>query len=618
MAPFRRVIVLGLDGFDPSITDALMARGALPHLIRLAASGGYARLATTYPAQTPVAWSTFATGRNPGGHGIYDFLNRNPRTHAPDISLTRYETRGRFLPPRVVNLRGGVPFWDHLSEAGILSVVLRCPCTYPPASLRGRLLAGLGVPDLRGGFGVPTFFTDRVGERARESEELVPVRREGTRVRTHLPGPRRAAGQDQAVVAIEVAWEPGGERATLHSSGTPGELPLPLRQWSDWLRIKFRLGPLQRVSGIVRFFLAELEPAFELYASPINFDPLTPLFPISAPWDYAGRIVRRQGFFYTAGMVEDHTGLGNGRLDEQAFLDQCAIVMRERERMLRDELDRSDEGFVFCLFDTPDRIQHMFWRFREPDHPANRTGWSQRYAETIEEHYRECDALVGRVLAGAGDRTLVIVASDHGFASFRRGVNLNAWLREHGFLAVRSDCAPDGDGADLLQAVDWERTRAYALGLAGIYLNLRDREGRGIVAPDEAASLKRAIATGLTALRDPAAPGQVIRSVCDAQRIYRGPFVDRAPDLIVNFSPGYRASWATAMGGIGGPLVEDNGRRWSGDHVVDPAAVPGILFMNRRFRPEAHLVDLGPTVLQALGVPVPADYEGRPLLLEDA
>lgn len=614
----KRVIVIGLDGLEPKIVEPMLAAGELPNLARLRSQGGFSRVATTYPAQTPVAWSTFATGTNPGGHGLFDFLRRDPKTYLPDIGLNRYEQKNAFLPPKVVNLRRGTTVWDLLSQAGIESTVLRCPCTYPPDAVRGRMLSGMGVPDLRGGHGTATYYTTDQGATAGESEHLVHIKPDanGT-VATHLIGPRNPKSRDDTRIEITVLPDRSAQSVTVRSDGSPGELVVRKGQWSDWLRVKFKLGLLQSVRGMVRFHLVSLEPDLVLYASPINFDPQAPLFPISAPAEYAAELTGRIGTFATTGMVEDHGGLSNERFGEAAFLAQCDDAWREREAMLLDELGYFDKGLLYCLFDTPDRVQHMFWRFREPEHPANRgeptdPAWSR----VIEDQYRRGDAAVGKALPYVDDETLLIVLSDHGFNSFQRGVHVNTWLHDQGLLALRDGKRPGEETGDLLMGIDWSRTKAYALGLGGIYVNLKGREGQGIVPADEAESLKASIARGLSGLVDPARGSVAIRGVRPREEVYSGPYLSEAPDLLVRFSAGYRASWATATGGIPEGQFEDNIKKWSGDHIIDPDLVPGILLMNRPFRGEsASLADLAPTILAALGVAKGPAMEGNSLLL---
>src|SRR5262245_55680116 len=366
MNPVKKVFVVGLDGLDPRIAEPLLEAGALPALARLRAQGGYARLATTTPAQTPVAWSTFATGVNPGRHGIFDFIRRDPKTYRPDLSFNRYEQRNAFLPPKVLNLRRGPAIWDLLSAAGVPSTVIRCPCTYPPDTIRGQMLAGMGVPDLRGSLGTGTYYSTADAGKAGTGESIVQIqpRPDGT-IATHLLGPRNPKTHEPFTLDIELEPDSANGRVTIRSRGTPAALDVRKGQWSDWLKVKFKVGLLQSVRGMVRFWLVRTGPSLELYASPLNFDPASPLFPISSPGGYAAELEGRVGTFHTTGMIEDHDGLNNGRLDEAAFLAQCAAVMRERERMMLSELGRLKEGFFLCLFDTPDRLQHMFWRFHE-------------------------------------------------------------------------------------------------------------------------------------------------------------------------------------------------------------------------------------------------------------
>jgi predicted AlkP superfamily phosphohydrolase/phosphomutase len=366
---------------------------------------------------------------------------------------------------------------------------------------------------------------------------------------------------------------------------------------------------------MVRFHLLGIDP-FELYASPVNFDPHVPMFPISAPWDYAGELERRIGSYHTTGMAEDHGGLMNERLDEDAFLAQCETVMGEREAMLDLEMERLREGLLYCLFDTPDRIQHMFWRFGEPDHPANadRPGRPEMRA-VIEDHYRRCDAVVGRALERADPETLFVVLSDHGFASFQRGLHVNTWLLDHGYLALKPGLEPGPAAGDLLQGIDWERTTAYAVGLGSVYLNVAGREGQGTVDPSRAEAVGAEIAARLRGLADPERGAVAVRDVKQRHEIWTGPFAAASPDLLLLFADGYRVSWGTGLGAVPRGWFEDNVRKWSGDHIIDPPLVPGVLFMNRPFSSEnPRLLDLAPTILSALGAPPGEDMEGESLL----
>jgi predicted AlkP superfamily phosphohydrolase/phosphomutase len=615
----KKVIVIGLDGLEPKVAEPMLASGELPNLARLRQQGGYCRLQTTYPAQTPVAWSTFATGTNPGGHGIFDFLRRDPKTYLPALATNTYQQKNAFVSPQAVNLRKGVPVWQLLSNAGIASTVLRCPVTFPPDKIQGRMLSGVGVPDLRGGMGTSTFYCGAEKLKPEEAERIVPVKegRDGS-IATYLVGPSNPKNRSDIKVDITLHPEPSKKRVILKSPGQPNTLEIREGEWSQWLKVKFKVGLLQSVSGMVRFYLSSITPLFQLYASPINFDPEAPLFPISSPPELAADLAANIGSFYTTGMAEDHDGLNHERFDESAYLRQCQGVLQEREKMMRYELERFDDGFFFCLFDTPDRVQHMFWRFRETDHPSNRhhNDLDAELAHVIEENYRACDAIVGEALQHADDQTLFIVLSDHGNNSFQRGLNLNTWLHDNGFLALQKGIKPGEEAGDFFHNVDWDRTQAYALGLGGIYLNLAGREASGILKKDEADSAKAAIAQGLSGLVDPKRSKTAVRSVVTREQVYSGPYVDDAPDLLVNFSEGYRVSWGTPLGGVPDGLFEDNVKKWAGDHTIDPCLAPGVLFMNQRFQGnQPGLMDLAPTILEALGVPIGTAMEGRSLLI---
>jgi predicted AlkP superfamily phosphohydrolase/phosphomutase len=611
----KKAIVIGLDGLEPKVVDAMQARGEMPNMRKLQELGGYSRIRTTYPAQTPVAWSSFTTGTNPGGHGIYDYLNRDLKTYLPVLALTRYEQKNAFVLPKVVNLRRGTPFWNLLSAAGIPSTIIRCPCTYPPDEINGRMLSGVGVPDIRGGLGTSTFYTTRSGEHAEHSEKVIQVTiQDSGKISTHLIGPRDPRTRSDFTHDIQLQIDTRAGKVIVQSQGQPANLNVGLGQWSDWLKVKFKIGMLQSVRGMVRFFLNRLEPDFELYASPVNYDIDAPLFPISHPAEYAGELQARLGPYYTSGMAEDHDGLNNGRFDETAFLDQIQIVLDERKRMVLYELNRFTQGFFFTVFDTPDRLTHMFWRFREIDHPANKAGLPTGFMDAIQQHYRQLDEIIGLVMKAASPDTLIIVLSDHGMNSFQRGLNLNTWLCENGFLALKNGAKPGEENGDFFHNVDWSHSKAYALGLGTIYLNLRGRELQGILSPDEANQVKQAIVNGLTGLPDPERGHVAVRSVLTQEQLYSGPFVNEAPDLVVNFSEGYRVSWDTPLGGVPAGLFTDNTNKWGGDHVIDPSLVPGVLFMNKPFNQDApSLVDMAPTILSYFNLPSGLKMEGRNL-----
>jgi predicted AlkP superfamily phosphohydrolase/phosphomutase len=621
----NKAIVIGLDGLEPTIVEAMLERGELPNLARIKQAGCYTRLKTTYPAQTPVAWSSFATGTNPGGHGIFDFISRDPATYLPDAALSHFERpKSAFATPQVVNQRKGTPFWRNLSQAGVPSVVLRCPCTFPPEEVNGRMLAGVGVPDLRGSQNKGTFYTQDGSVQARESEQLVTLP-SGTDFKTYVIGPRNSRQSPPSDAKSELRVRAVKDTLVMEMGGTPARIEVRVGAWSEWVRFKFKLSMLQAVSGIARVYVRQVSPHIEFYVSAVNFDPAAPLFPVSSPSSYARHLADEIGLFSTLGMAEDHVGLNNGRFDELAYLAHCELVIQERERLMRLELARFKEGLFFLLYDTPDRMQHMLWRFRDPEHPGYEPDLAREYSGLIEQHYARCDKLIEPVFEHVEENTLFIVLSDHGFNTFRRAFDTNSWLHANGLLALRNGKKPCQDMIDPTSAIDWSRTYAYAVGLGGIYLNLKGREREGILEEgSETERVRTAIEIGLAGLVDRETERVAIRSVSRREDIYRGPYAKNAPDLLVNFSPGFRVSWQSAVGGFADSLLDNNTRRWSGDHIIDPDSVPGILFSNRRFgasssseRKEAErpsIIDLAPTILKHLGVAAPEVMEGTPLI----
>jgi predicted AlkP superfamily phosphohydrolase/phosphomutase len=592
-----KVIIIGLDGLEPSLVRRFMSRGLLPHMSALASRGTFTDLGTTLPAQTPTAWSTFATGLNAGGHGIFDFLRRDPATYRPDFSLYRMVQRSRFLPPEAVNLRSGATVWERLADHGISSTVLRCPGTFPPEPFRGHLLAGVGVPDLGGGIGRGTVLSTETAAPVDEATRVLLVRDgEGYRGRLSARSPLGTASVD---LTLLVSQE--GEAAALSLGSVVATVRQ--REWTPWLRVVFRLPWRGSFSGLTRAYASRLGNAPIVYLSPINIDPQAPVLPISHPWGYASELERSIGSYGTLGMLEDHGGLTDGHFDESAFLEQADASMSERERMFFHELDRFREGLLCCVFDTPDRIQHMFWRYLESGHPsAVRYGVDERHRLAIEAAYARCDQVVGRTVASTDPDTLILVVSDHGFGSFRRSVELNRWLLEHGWLKLSGGVDAADPATDLLQGIDWGSTRAYAVGFGSIYLNLMGREASGIVQQAERHELAARLAGELSGLLDVERGTPAIHGVSRGEEVWSGERMAEAPDLVVRFNRGYRAGWRSATGGIGEAVFADNTRRWSGDHIVEPGLVPGILLMNRPIARGCApwLADCAPTVLDAL------------------
>jgi len=623
----NRLVIVGLDGLDPRLVDRMMGDGKLPNFERLREMGSYSRLETTTPPLSPVAWSSFQTGVNPGRHNIYDFLTRNPKSYLPDLSSTEITPPRRFLRlgkyriplsrPGLRLLRRSRSFWSVLSEHGIWSTILRVPITFPPERFNGLLLSAMCVPDLKGSQGTFCFFTTGDHDRQHTGGVRLPLKRNGKDLTASIPGPPDPLSQNGGELNVHFTLTPRDGGAVLSVCGQ--RIRLKLGEHSEWVRLTFKAGLGVKVSGVCRFMLRCVAPECELYVTPVNIDPERPAMPVSHPVTYSIYLSKLFGPYATLGLAEDTWALNERVIDEQAFLDQTYLIHDERERMFFDALGKTRRGVCACVFDATDRIQHMFYRYLDERHPARSASSGQAntgkdtegHADAIEGIYRRADALVARVMSRLGKDDVLLVISDHGFRSFRRGVNLNSWLHEEGYLTLKDG---DSSSGEWFANVDWGRTRAFAIGLAGVYLNRKGREERGVVASDEADALRREIAGKLSGLRDPDTGEVAINKAFEAAEVYSGPYLGEAPDLIIGYNDGYRTSWDGAVGKVNDVVFEDNTRSWSGDHCIDPALVPGVLFCNRAIAAaQPRMVDIAATALDLFGVERPGYMDGRSL-----
>jgi predicted AlkP superfamily phosphohydrolase/phosphomutase len=601
----KRLIVLGIDAMDPAFVERHW--DALPNLKRLRDSGEFQRLATTIPPQSPVAWSTFITGMNPGEHGIFDFVHRDPKTMAPFSSLAETEPSrrtialGPYVIPlssgRVRRFRRGQAFWELLDAAGVPATLVRMPNNFPPVESKSKTLSGMGAPDLLGTFGTFTYFTDEPGERLRTvpGGRIVPVRSDGGRVLLELEGPENTLRKDRRRARLTITvWRDPQSRAALFETGGTRFL-LNEGEWSDWVRVEFPiLGLVKRAHAMFRVYAKRLQPDFRVYVSPLNVDPFSPELPISTPRSFSADLARAVGPFYTQGIAEDTAAFREGVFTPEEYRRQSGIVATEQFALLRRVLADSPRGLVFFHFLGIDQDSHMFWGRRETE---------------LLETYRRVDAEVGRVLNEHSNAT-VVVMSDHGFSEFRRAVNLNTWLWREGFLAL--DDPGNAGAGEGFPHVDWSRTQAYSLGLNAVYVNLRGRERRGSVDPRARDDVVEAIARKLEALKDPLDGTPVAVAVYRSRQVYRGDAVESAPDLIVGWNAGYRSSWQTALGAVPPNLIEDNEDEWRGDHCIAAQLVPGVFFSNRKSRyRDLRLEDITMTVLAEFGVRPPPRMTGR-------
>ncbi|MFI5118940.1 MAG: alkaline phosphatase family protein, partial [Thermoanaerobaculia bacterium] len=501
-----RVIVLGFDGADHALVAKGVAEGRLPNLAALAAKGGFTALTPTIPAQTPVSWSTFATGLSPGRTMIFDFLKRNPKTYRPefaiaeegkkdfllgkgnrvgipavlaivsyvlDLSLSKICLRRRvsglglgvvvaagvasalftllgirissLLPTEIpwpINNRRGTPFWEEAGRKGIASVVMHVPVTFPAVDYDGgRLLSGLGVTDVRGRVGTPSYYTSdpffAPKNKNEFSVELVRLESNKGTIETEVFGPYNKLFKEPPVIKAPMTLTVASDGGSL-TVAPKGSRPLTLKvgEWSPWVVFTFPFNSLVKMTGIGRFHLASLSPEIRLYLSPIHFNPsdLPPSVKITAPASLSKKLADRYGLYKTMGWQIDTWSMSEETIDEKTFLEDVDHTVEPFRKMMNDFLDEKDVRLFVQIYEFPDRVAHCFWRFLDPQHPAYDAAKAAVWAPAVEQTYEKMDAIVGDAMRKLGPGDILIVLSDHGFTTWRRSVNYNTWLVENGFM----------------------------------------------------------------------------------------------------------------------------------------------------------------------------------------
>lgn len=631
----KKVIVIGIDGMDPRLCRSMMQAGLLPNLAKLSAKGGFSNLATSMPPQSPVAWANFINGSGPGSHGIFDFIHRHPHDQcAPFYSAAEtlpgqggLEIGDHLLqldfPPfnhtvsKTVLRRQGVPFWDYLDKQRITSTFYDIPSNYPPSPSEyghHRCVCGMGTPDMMGTYGTYQFFSEDSPEDGLEEGggKRSKLSFDGDSARGKLVGPQNSMLKSQApiVIEFEVHRDRASNAALLEIDGR--KIMLQPGQWSRWTPLDFALStpvPLlsQNASGICRFFLQEIAPNFRLYVTPINIDPTNPAVQLSEPADFIKDVSSELGMFYTTGFQEDHKARSNGVFDDDEFRRQATMVMEERLALFEYAVESYEDGLLFFYFSSSDLQSHMFWwnADENPQHPTRSTPEAASRYQYVKDLYQRLDGIIGDIHDRYGGKATLFIMSDHGFANFGRQFNVNSWLRDFGYLNPR-ECN------SILTDADWSRTRAYGLGINGLYLNLKGRERDGIVEPgEEQEKLTRQLIARLQSVKDFNGQ-QVIRKVYRSSEIYTGSATALAPDLIIGYARGYRASWETCLGELTPDVLLDNTSAWSADHCSDALEVPGVLFSNKPFQSaEPSLIDMAPSILHEFGMATPDTMTGR-------
>jgi len=625
----KKMLVLGFDGMDPVVVRRLIGSGDLPNMKRLADTGTFTMMRSTIPPQSPVAGGSFIAGADPGVTGIFDFLHRDPKTYMPffaqsttlpggwNVDLGKYRIP---LKGAEVKLnREGVAFWDVLEEMGVPATVVKIPTNYPPSKSGQRTLAGMGTPDVMGTYGIYHLYTSDEEE---SRKDLTPnnvfyayIDEQGV-LEGEIEGPKNdlVPGSDPMVIPFKAYVDRAHHSARIDVGGQ--EVLLAEREYSRWVEISFSLGvPLMNLTGMVKFFLLECGERFRLYISPIHISPASPALPISTPESYSKELADAVGLYHTIGLPADTKALSQGAFAMGDFIDQSLSVFAESRKMFAFELDRfqrQQEGLLFFYFSTLDQGQHMFWALNDPQHPYYHPVEAQRYGGITDDLYRQFDAEVGRAMAALPPEVPLVVMSDHGFAPFRREVNINTWLVKEGYLTMTT---PDLDEqVSILDSADWGKSRAYGLGLNGLYLNQRGREGSGIVTAQERRRLLEELKGKLEALTDPQNGARVITHAYISEDVFSRDHLDRAPDIILGFARGYRISDSSPLGQLSPEVVVDHLNWWSGDHLIDPLHVPASFLANFKInRDVPDIKDIAPTIVRHFGGQVPAGMTGKPL-----
>lgn len=619
----KSVIVIGLDGLDWQLTRDMIASGDLPHLAQLMREGHGQALETSVPPLSPIAWSDFITGMDSGGHGIFDFLHRDPETLVPVFAMARSHeaepllTLGQYQIPGSGGfelLRHGEEFWTPLEAAGVPTWIYRMPVNFPPSGTAGRELSGMGTPDLLGTYGIFSFYTsalffdqDISGGEA-YGLDLWEDRAEGSLYGP--PNPFRVDGEKLSVPLV-VSFDPEDDIAEIDVNDGETRVLLTPGEWSDWVTVRFEMIPTQTLSATTRFYLRSVRPEVEFYASPLQIDPMAPAMPISTPAGHAGELARATGLFYTQGMPEDTKAITERVFSHDEFLAQAELAHRELVDQFEYLLDEFQGGLLFYYFGGTDQVPHIMWGMTDPEHPGYDPDLAARYAHVVPDLYREADRIVGYALDHMPEGATLIVMSDHGFASWRRSFNLNSWLRDEGYLAVK-DPNLTREPAGYAN-VDWSRTRAYGAGFNGLYLNLRGRESNGIVGPSVADELLDEIGARLLEAIDSENGKPPITRVYESEEFFRDRgHLDVGPDMLIGYAKTYKGSNEGALGELSDEVIVDNLGHWTGDHSMDHTTVPGVFFSNRKLEREVvNLRDLASAVTAEFGVDFPTHETTR-------
>jgi len=556
-----KTLILGFDSFDPAVFEEMAGKNRLPNLEKFIQQGGYSRLEVCSPPQTEVSWTSMATGTDPGGHGIFDFVHRDPATYTPYVSIlpTRNTALGeQFVPPYTAKT-----FFEEAADMGYPATALWWPAMFPARpDLPVNTLPGLGTPDIRGQLGVGTLFSTE--EEEKKKTGIVRLLSAGKdRFTASLPGPQTQSRSGPQTISLPISLDViDGKTARLLVDKQ--QVDLRLGEWSDIVELRFKAGMLFTIHAITRFIATSLDGVVRVYGLPLQIHPLHSTWHYASSNAFSKKLWKEVGPYLTLGWPQDTTGLEEGCISDEQFLDLCQKIFERRIQILYYLMRDFREGVLASIFDDLDRIQHMFFHNR---------------MDVVQDWYERLDRFVGDVngkLEAWSGKYRYLILSDHGFSDFRNKVHLNRWLLENELLCMKN-------GGDDLNAVNWSKTGAYAVGLNSIYLNVSGREGQGIVQADELEGLLISIQEKLLDWKD-SNGNPVIQRIRPKHEVYSGPYSRFGPDLVVGYAPGYRASAETGLGKIPAVSMEPNTDHWGADHCMDSDVVPGVIFANRDLR----------------------------------
>jgi len=680
-----KVVIVGFDGVDYNYTESYLKEGYLPNLKKLMEEGDFKPLLPPVPAQTPVSWSTFTTGLEPGQHMIFDFLKRDPNTYMPSFavaeegrkkilfgknnfiflpiiigivffflfflifSLIRLRVRfiisvifslilvflsgfiiKKYLPleiPTVKCNQQGIPFWKVLADKGIKSYVMRIPVTFPANPFKdGHLLAGLGVPDLSLRIGKPFYFTSDLflpSEKNEFSVEIVELPDNKGEMEVEIVGPPNKLFKEPQYIKIPLKIKVAEDKKSITLEVCGQRFTLKEKEWSDWIEFVFPYNPLIKVKGVSKFYVLSIEPEVRFYLSPINFDPRNlPIgFDVTYPPSWAKELAKKFGIFRTIGWGVDTWSVSEELTDDDFFMKEWHIEPNTFSPIFESILNEDNE-LVVLYYEFTDRVGHIFFRLMDKEHPYYKEELAKKFGNALRESYVLMDEIVGKIREKLPKDTIFIVLSDHGFSTWRYAVNYNTWLVQEGFMKLTGaegktqDLYALFDQGQFWPNVDWSQTKAYCMGLGGLYINLKGRESKGIVSPgEEHENVRKELINKLENWIDPSTGLHPVAKVYTREEAYNSFDPVLIPDLIVTNSPFYRISWQTSLGGIPSQTIEPNAQVWSGDHCsLYPPAVPGIIFSNKKIEKQMpYIKDIYPTILKHFKVEAPYKLDGEAL-----